>query len=121
MPWLEYPVLFVAVASALLFIGIKFVQVRHLAISREYSTRRAGVIYFFTTVLTPFFVIFVVWLVSTLVERREEPFRYSVFIGEPGLLAWFAVALVAAVVLIANMSFLIALFFVRPIDRAADH
>ena len=120
MPWLEYPVLFASVASALLFIGIKFVQMRRLAISGEYSRRRAGVIYFFTTVLSPFFVMVVVWLISTLVERREEPFRHSVFIGEPGLLAWFAVALVAAVVLVANAAFVITVLFVRPNDRAAD-
>ena len=120
MPCLEYSVLFGAVTLALLFIGIKFVQMRRLAISGKYSLRKAGVTYFFAAFLSPLFVMVVVWLISELVESIEGPFHHSVFLGEPGLLAWIAVASVAAVALVASAAFLIALLFVRPYDRAAD-
>ena len=83
MPCLEYSVLFGAVTLALLFIGIKFVQMRRLAISGKYSLRKAGVTYFFAAFLSPLFVMVVVWLISKLVESIEGPFHHSVFLGEP--------------------------------------
>jgi hypothetical protein len=115
MPSIEYPVLAASIVLVLYFAGRNFVHLRRCVSSGKYSRSRAMIVYFFTSVLALMFPLISTELVSSAVERfGESSHAHSVFIGEHGLLFWFAFLPVVAVILLLNIAFSIALVFRQP-------